>query len=424
MMVTSTEPGFAGRDCPICGCGKRETILDLGSSPLGDRFCATREEAESLTEFPLQVGRCDSCGHCYVPVETEPDDSYSHYLFHSTDSPGLADAFREISSEIIRRHGISSEDIIVDIGANDGAWLSCYSDVTSKLVAVEPAPAPCERARSRGFAVINNYFSAKALRDSGYLVNAPRLITMNYMFANVPNPVEILRDIATVADDETIISVLTGYHPAQLAVSMFDYVYHEHMSYYSCKDFKNMAEMAGLEIVYSREVPLKGGSIQIELQKCSRGRPENSLFKTMLKRESWLDQPLDTQWTGISDQLRNIRPRILREIEIVKSKGNKVIGYGASHSTTTLSHSLGIEKMLDFIVDDNKKKQNRFSPSAGLRVNDPEEILKYPDSCIIILGWQHGPSILKRLEESGFSGKVLLPFPSYEVIMVNKEGRA
>lgn len=413
MMASSSS--VISRNCPLCESHESRIVLELPATPLGDRFAAEENEAKSLVLYPLQVDRCSACGHCFVPYLTEPDDSYQHYLFQSSQSPGLTASFAEIVHDLALRHGLNREDLVLDIGANDGSWLSCFHQMGCALLAVEPAPGPAEIASEHGISVINNYFTEEAVRDTGLLVKPPRLVSMNYVFANLPEPLKILKDIAKISDQNTIISILTGYHPAQLEVAMFDYVYHEHLSYYSCSDFKHMAESIGYVITYCREVPLKGGSIHIEMRKAGPGVKQSTLFATMSKRESWLDHPCSRQWENISAQIKNTGEQTRATINKARADGYSIVGYGASHSTTTLAYALGIEASLDLIIDDNPSKQSRYSPGAGIPVLSPLALEGNGLACVVILGWQHGPQIIEQLKERDFHGLVLTPFPSFSV---------
>ena len=401
------------RPCPICGSENPHTVLNLPNTPLGDRFTTDPNTAKSLTSYPLEVDRCSSCGHCFVPYLMEPDESYQHYLFESNQSPGLHRCFTEIVSDLCKRHSLTNYDLILDIGANDGTWLSCFEAMGCDLIAVEPAPQPAEAATKRGITVINDYFTENKIRSSGLIKKTPKLISMNYVFANLPDPIQVLRDIASISDGDTVLSVLTGYHPAQLAVGMFDYVYHEHLSYYSCQDFLNLAQSAGLIVSYCREVPLKGGSLHLEMRKADSGIEQSTLFAMMLKREAWLDQPRNIQWITMNEKLQQTRSLIQIAIERAKTQHRPIVGYGASHSTTTLIYSLGIESFLDFVVDDNPAKQGRYSPGTAIPVHSPEHLSRQPEACVVILGWQHGPQIIDALRRLGFSGLVVTPFPSF-----------
>jgi hypothetical protein len=238
---------------------------------------------------------------------------------------------------------------------------------------------------------------------------------MNYVFANIPDPVQVLRDAAAIAEDYTVISVLTGYHPAQLAVSMFDYVNHDHLSFFTCSDFKRMADSIGLTVTYVREVPLKGGSIHVEMQKSGPGIEESTLLAMMMKREAWLDQPIDGQWRTVADRIALTKDKMQKELVRAQSDGLPIFGYGASQSTTTLIYALNIGAFIDVIVDDNAVKHGRFSPGLGIPVTTPERLKNPQRSCIVVLGWQHGPSIAHRLRQAGFRGRVVMPFPQFVV---------
>ena len=238
---------------------------------------------------------------------------------------------------------------------------------------------------------------------------------MNYVFANIPDPLETLRGIAALSDDKTVISVLTGYHPAQLAVGMFDYVYHEHVAYFSCRDFARLADTIGFTVTYAREIPLKGGSIHIEMQRTVPGRKQSSLFSTMLKREAWLDDPHGVQWRVMAARIQSTRDEMAAAIKAARQAGLPIIGYGASHSTTTLLYALGIETAIDLVVDDNPTKHGRFSPGTGVPVVSRDAIDVGGPACVVVLAWQHGPQIRESFSQTGFKGKVITPFPVFTV---------
>ncbi len=405
--------GQEERECPLCLSLEAQIVLALPPTPLGDRFCSSAEEALSLKSYPLGVARCTFCKHLFVSSLTNADDSYQNYLFESGSSPGLSRAFQEIAHETSSRHNIDGSSLILDIGGNDGTWLDCFRQSGAELVLVEPAPEPASIAQGIGIPVIRDYFSLEAVNQSGLVRKPPRIISLNFVFANMPSPKDVLRQIVQLSDPSTIISIMTGYHPAQLQVGMFDYVYHEHLSYFSCWDFQKMAKEFGLTITYAREVPLKGGSLHIEMQLFKDSTDESEVFKTMLKREAWIDSPIGNQWASVSHKISSAQETVRAEITKARLDSMAVIGYGASHSTTTLSHALAISSDFDVIIDDNPLKHGRFAPGTGVAVEASQAVIDGKPALFIILAWQHGPSILESLRQSKASGRVLMLFPVF-----------
>jgi len=411
----STSP-LIRRGCPLCTSRDAHQVLDLPPTPLGDRFLPNRIDASELPLYPLNVFRCNSCQHIYLPFAIIPEESYSNYLFTSAFSPGLVAAFSEIASDICQRHKIGKGDLVLDIGANDGSWLSCFEKSGASVLAVEPASGPAAVASKHGIPVISEYFTKDVISKSKLLTQPPRIVSMNYEFANVPSPLDVLSGVAEICDENSIISILTGYHPAQLSVSMFDYVYHEHLSYFTGLDFQLMAEQLGLVVTFCRELPLKGGSIQIEFQKKKRGRKQSALFSMLLKRETWIDQPKDTQWLLVQRKLKTTKDKIRQFVTSRNGERALILGYGASHSTTTLSYALGIESDIQAVIEDNPSKRETYAPGTGVRV-DSLANLRPADNVvsIIVLAWQHGPLIVDKLKHSGLSGEIVLPFPNFHV---------
>lgn len=400
------------RNCPLCSDSQVRLLLDLGETPLGDRYCETQSQALAQKADPLRVGACCTCNHVFLLDLPDIDETYMNYLFTTSSSPGLDSAFKALASELIRRHEVATDDLVLDIGANDGTWLLPFRDAGATVVAVEPAPMPATEARKAGIDVIQEYFSPVAVRDSGLVVQAPRLISLNFMFANVPDPLGLLSGVAELAGPDTVVSIMTGYHPAQLAVGMFDYVNHDHLSYFSCRDFLGLAEAVGLAVTRVAEVPLKGGSLHVEMQKTTA--PDDAEIPALVvKRENWLDQPTDSQWNEIGVRIALASEQLRMDLLEARSHGRRIIGYGASISATSLIYAFGIESLLDELVDDNPLKQGRYSPGCGLLVSGSEVLREISDAVVVVVAWQHAPAIQARLNDIGFSGHVIVPFPSY-----------
>jgi hypothetical protein len=155
------------------------------------------------------------------------------------------------------------------------------------------------------------------------------------------------------------------------------------------------------------------------MRKSSRDHSTSIIFETMLKREKWLDTPRDAQWLRVQEHLAETGKLVRSSIEEARSKGHRVIGYGASHSTTTLSYALSIETSLDFIIDDNVTRHGLYAPGTGCKVASPKMLGENPEALVIILAWQHGPKIVDNLIRLRFRGSVIMPFPSYSKDVFN-----
>ena len=120
-------------------------------------------------------------------------------------------------------------------------------------------------AKKQNLIVDNCYFD-KDWVDQNTNLN-PRLITANYMFANIPNPLDFMKQCSRIMSRDTVLSIETGYHPIQFSKNMIDYIYHEHFFYFTIKSLKIMADNSNLDIISVRQNEHKGGSVEVDFKK-------------------------------------------------------------------------------------------------------------------------------------------------------------
>ena len=105
-------------------------------------------------------------------------------------------------------------------------------------------------------------------------------------------------------------------------------------------------------------------------------------------------------------------------LQDLKSQGKKVVGYGATSKSTTVTNYCGITPdLVQFISDTTPIKQGKFSPGAHIPVRPYEEFAQeYPDYALLF-AWNHGEEIMEKeqnFQNSG--GKWILYVPKVNII--------
>ena len=77
-----------------------------------------------------------------------------------------------------------------------------------------------------------------------------------------------------------------------------------------------------------------------------------------------------------------------------KTNNKTIIGYGALPATTALNF-FGISKEINFIVEDNKLKHNKFIPGVKIPIKDKSEI-KSKKNILLVLAWNFYKDIKKN----------------------------
>ena len=122
-------------DCGLCGSQDLEPVLDLGSSP---PTCVMRRSTRQAEEshHPLELLVCRACTLAQLSVIVDPEVVFPvDYPYSSGNSRALHEDFEDLARRRTRSSGLS-DDLVVDIGANDGTLLSKFPDC--RKVGVEP----------------------------------------------------------------------------------------------------------------------------------------------------------------------------------------------------------------------------------------------------------------------------------------------
>ncbi len=397
-------------NCRSCGSAKLEEAWQLEDSPYGDLYKNTAKEAQEVNFETLTLGFCDNCKMLQLLEITDLPTTYDDYLYRSSVTNALSSYYEQTVSRLISEYGLSQGDLVVDIGSNDGTFLSIFLKNGFNVLGVEPTQENAKTAEMRGVHTLNEYFESQTvdhiLRDAKY----PKLISINYTLANIPNLLAFLKNITRLMDENTILSIITGYHPDQYAVNMFEYINHDHLTYLTVESVGNLCKILNLKIVDLNKSEHKGGSVQFIISKEKSDFKVQSSVSQLLQREIWLNANTVQFTKNLENQIRDVKKELN---EILKSlQNNNIYGIGASISTTYLCNQFGISNRVENLFDDDVNKIGRFAPGSGKDVQALTGIPKEEDSVALILAWQHSEKLIQRLREVGYPGRILTPLPN------------
>lgn len=402
--------------CRACASTDLMVVWNLAKSPYGDLFQQTKLSAVEVPIHSMTLALCQHCSLVQITEETDLKVQYDNYLYTSGTTHGLREFYTQVTMRLISDFSLSKSDLILDIGSNDGSFLINFIPQEFSVLGIEPAKLSAEFARANGIATLNSYFDSTTVAEILTLPHKPKLISINYTLANVPNVLDFMNLISKIMNDETIVSIITGYHPDQFAINMFDYVGHDHLSYFSVESMKFLCQEVGLKILDVVRVEHKGGSLQFLISKKESKQIVHPSVTQMIQREHWM---------GVNNIAfyRSLKMRVeaaARVVsEILDSETFKVLnGVGASISTTYLCNQFGLSSGISRLYDDDKNKIGKFAPGSGIKVHSLSKLLSNPEELTIILAWQHTEKLLSRLEEIEFKGRILIPLPEPKLLVL------
>jgi hypothetical protein len=398
--------------CRICSSSKIETILKLKDTPLEDQFVDESNKHIEQKVYPLELAICNNCGYVHLPHVLNPEESYVDYLYKSGVTPGLRSHYDEYAEEIVTKYNIQKNSLIVDLGSNDGSMLASFKRNSMKVVGVEPAKMIAEHANNSGVETINDYFSDEVVSQIVSSYGKADVVTANYMFANIDNIVNFTKSVENLLSEDGLFVVETGYHLDQFKIKMFDYIYHEHFSYFTVGVINYLFNQYGLKIIDAQKTKPKGGSIRVVAQKQNGLREILPSVGIVIKSENESNIYQHEMYRNFYDSLQELRFELTKLLQSIKAKGKSIIAFGASHSTTTLIYHFELGNYFEYIVDDNKTKQRQYSPGLHIPVFSTDKMYVDKPDYVLILAWQHKDVICEKHSkfiENG--GKFIVPLP-------------
>jgi len=404
------------KNCRVCGSDKIKTVLKLNDTPLEDQFVSKENLNREQQVFPLELAICENCGYVHLPHIVNPEESYADYIYVSGVTVGLRGHYDEYAIEITNEFKIEEKSLVVDLGSNDGSMLSSFKKIGMRIQGVEPASFIANKANDSGLPTINNFFTESIVEEIIKSQGKADVVTANYMYANIDNVIEFTQNVAKLLSTDGIFVVQTGYHPDQFKIKMFDYVYHEHFSYFSVEVLQNIFSKCGLELIHVKKISPKGGSIRVVAQlKGGKRKIDSSIEQILLEEEKNKIKSIDF-YKHLENELINIKSNLINRLEKLKSEGKSIVAIGASHSTTTLLYYFELAKYIDYIVDDNELKHGRFSPGYHIPVHSTEKLYSDKPDYVLVLAWQHQDSIInKHKQYIASGGHWIIPLPELKI---------
>lgn len=343
-------PSAAERDgCRICGGPLRE-LLDLGNLAVSD---FVDEGAEPLYA-PLVLALCDpdKGGCAFVQLKHVAIDQrllYTRYWYRSGTNESMRSELADIVAAARAVVPLRADDIVVDIGANDGTLLRAYADGHLRLVGFEPATNLLAEARVGTNLIVSEFFSAASFRRHLGSVSRARVITSIAMFYDLEEPHDFVRDIADILAPDGVWVVQMAYLPTMLSENNFDNICHEHTGYYSLDVMDRLVRAHGLEIRNVELNDVNGGSFRLYIQHRSHADRRwgsaggSDRIRRLASTEGALGLTRTATYHDFARRITRIREDVRGFVLKELSEGKVFHVYGASTKGNTILQYFGLD---------------------------------------------------------------------------------
>lgn len=396
------------QQCRGCQSEDLKDVVDFGQSAIADDYF---KEQDNTATYPLIAALCSNCGLLQLRHVVDPSAIYDDYIYNTSSSPGLDTHFSHYADSVAIVLALDSQSHILDVGCNDGMLLKHFKRKGCSVYGVEPSKPTAQGLNDDGIKTVNGYWNAETSQILSSIQPHFDLITSNNVFANVDDIRSFASTTISVLKSNGVWVIETGYHYSLIENFVFDNIYHEHLSYFSVRALRQFFKQYDMDVFHVEKVESKGGSIRVYAGFSKYGRPISDNVNQFIELEEKIglfDTSLYQQYMSRIDQLRQ---HIHSQLATLKNDGVKLIGFGASATTTTVMHVMQLGNVFDYLVDDNPIKHDTFSPGYRVKVKPSSVLDNETNFCVVILPWRFADMFIaknsKRISGRGSFLKIM-----------------
>jgi novobiocin biosynthesis protein NovU len=396
--------------CPISGSDRSIEYLNLGNVPLVNNLCNTSEESFTCEKFPLAIQLFPESNLTCLTEYINKDHLFLNYLYRSGVNKPYLIHCSKMYDYLSRMIDFKNNDLVVDIGGNDGSLLIEFGRENRNLhyINIDCSKSFIDINNEKNIEYINEYFGSGIL-----LPYKAKLITSTNVFQHTRPIREFVHDIKANLSNEGIWCLEFPYVLTTLANDNYDQVYHEHIYYYCLRNIIDLLKQEGLRVVNVSYHDMHAGTLRVLSVKESSSRQTDNTILSFLNLEKTLTEEYCLKWG------KRAKEKIIELqwfIHDLINKDNQIFGFGAAAKGCVFLNTCGInDKMIPFIIDDTPFKQDKFVPGTGIKVINREILKKIKPDYILILAHNFKDYIINSLKGE-YDGKFIVMFPDIKIL--------
>ncbi|OGQ17632.1 MAG: methyltransferase [Deltaproteobacteria bacterium RIFCSPHIGHO2_02_FULL_40_11] len=402
--------------CQICNDEKLESILFLGFLPAVNEMYKTDETPSEQKMYPAELLYCKKCHLVQLGSVVDAKVLFpKEYPYTSSTTKILRENFGDLYREASSLFSLKADDLVVDIGSNDGNLLSNFKDHT-RVLGVTPEDIG-KIAIERGIPTLLQYFTPNTVLQIKKELGLAKIVTATNVFAHIDNVHTVVENICSLLPKDGVFISESHYFPELVRTLQYDTVYHEHLRYYSVLSLQALFQKHDLEIFHVKKIPTHGGSIRVYAARPGTYAVQKSVG-VILKEEANLFKDSQKSFQDFRDRISQSKLDLYQLLHGIKQKGEKIYGIGAPSRSSTLVSYLGLDQnILSAIVEiKGSHKIGKNLPGTHIPILEESKLYEDQPAYAFLLSWHIADELAPKIKQNGYKGKFIVPLPTPRVI--------
>lgn len=406
--------------CRFCKTELENVFIDLVNSPASNSFLTPSQLIEPEVFYPLKVYTCPKCFLVQVDEYKKSDAIFdSNYAYFSSFSTSWLQHAKQYTDLMANRFGYNENSLVIEVASNDGYLLQYFKEKNIPVLGIEPTANTAAAAKEKGIDSVVEFFGSRLAKELADKNITADLLLGNNVLAHVPDIVDFVNGLKIILKENGVITMEFPHLMQLVDNNQFDTVYHEHFSYLSFYTVKEIFASQGLEMFDVQELPTHGGSLRIYAKhKSDTTKTVSENVANLLQKEAAKGMRELAYYDHFQQQALTIKLDITEFLIDQKRAGKKVAAYGAAAKGNTMLNYCGIKSdLIEFVVDANPHKQNKFLPASHIPVVNEQYLKDAKPDFVIIFPWNLKDEITKQLSYiKDWGGKFVVAVPHLQIL--------
>ena len=367
--------------------------------------------------FPAPVCYCPSCHLVQLGYVEDPALLFQpEYKYTSGTTKNLRENFAALSRQARSRFALSTRDLVVDIGSNDGTLLTNFQAAGHKVVGIEPTKA-ADIAIAAGIPTVRGFLGTTTVDAVVSQYGKAKIVTAANVFGHISDLDQVMSSISALLEPDGVFISESDYLLDIINGLEFDTMYHEHLRYYSAHSIQDLLARRGFRAISIERIGTHGGSIRVYATRSSKMTVDGSVDQLLqTERSAQINSPA---W--IPDFRSRITAAKLQMFELlgkVIGKGRRLYGIGAPARSTTLIHYFGLDVgVMDCVLEvQGSRKIGHYIPGTRIPVRDESKLFEDQPEYALLLSWHIADELVGILRKKGYRGSFIVPLPKPRII--------
>ncbi|MCX5893909.1 MAG: class I SAM-dependent methyltransferase [Deltaproteobacteria bacterium] len=412
--VLKTGASLVVETCQVCQGTELEPILFLGYLPPVNTMNPIGEKPHEQKSFPAQWLHCPRCHLVQLGLIVDASILFPpEYPYTSSTTKILRENFADLYQECRTVIDLKPQDLVVDIGSNDGNLLSNFKD-HHRVLGITPEEIG-KIAIARGIPTILRYFTQETVAEVLSQYGQAKLVTATNVFAHIEKINEVVECILQLLTKDGVFISESHYLLSLIETLQYDTIYHEHLRYYSLHSLQYLLAQHGLEIFHVKRIPTHGGSFRVYTARRGVYPVRESVGSLLAEEKATV---LDRQaLLNFRDRVVISKLALLSLLFELKSQGKKIYGISAPSRASTLINYTGLDDaILDYVLEiKGSHKIGKYIPGTLIPVVEESVLFEDQPDYALLLSWHIADELMPKLRQKGFKGQFILPLPEPKI---------